>query len=172
MNNSKSNTKKIAELGLLISLQILLTHFLSINTPIVRIGFGFLPLSVIGMLYGGFTAGICAVIADIMGILLFPTAPYFPGFTLTAFLTGLTYGILLYNKPKSWQRILISALVVCIIFNLGLDTLWLSIIIGKGYIGLLPTRILKTIIMVPIQLITISLVWDKFIIKIKHIVRS
>lgn len=172
MNNSNSNTKKIVELGLLVSLQILLTHFFSINTPIVRIGFGFLPLAVIGMLYGPFTAGTCAAIADIMGIILFPTAPYFPGFTFTAFLTGLTYGLLLYNKPKSWKRILISALIVCVILNLGLDTLWLLIIMGKGYIGLLPTRMLKSVIMIPIQVITISLVWEKFIIKVRSIINN
>ncbi|WFD11839.1 folate family ECF transporter S component [Tepidibacter hydrothermalis] len=168
--NKKLNAKIITELGLLIALQVILTRFMSIHTPIVRIGFGFLPLALTSILYGPWIGGIAAAIADLIGFILFPTGTYFPGFTLTAFLTGFTYGILLHNKPKSHKRLFISVLIVCILLNLGLDTLWLSILMGKGYIALLPTRIIKTIIMIPVQFITISLVLDRFLFKIKSFI--
>lgn len=143
---------------------------MSIHTPIVRIGFGFLPLALTSILYGPWVGGITAAIADLIGFALFPTGTYFPGFTLTAFLTGFTYGLLFHNKPKSQKRVLLSVLIVCIFLNLGLDTLWLSILIGKGYVVLLPTRIIKTLIMIPVQFIIISLVWDKFLLKIKRFI--
>ncbi|RDY23324.1 folate family ECF transporter S component [Romboutsia maritimum] len=165
--SKKFNSKTITELALLIALEVILSRFLSIHTPIVRIGFGFLPLAIMGILYGSWTAGIAAIFADLIGFILFPTGTYFPGFTLTAFLTGFTYGILLYNKPKYTIRILISVLVVCLILNLVLDTLWLSILMGKGYIALLPTRIIKVLVMIPVQFISISLVWNKFLIRVK-----
>ena len=170
--NKKLNAKTTTELGLLIALQVILTRFMSIHTPIVRIGFGFLPLALTSILYGPCVGGITAVIADLIGFALFPTGTYFPGFTLTAFLTGFTYGILFHNKPKSHKRLLLSVLIVCILLNLGLDTLWLSILIGKGYIVLLPTRIIKTLIMIPVQFIIISLVWDKFLLKITSFIST
>ena len=113
--SKKLNTKIITELGLLIALQVILTRFMSIHTPIVRIGFGFLPLAMTSILYGPWVGGITAVIADLIGFTLFPTGTYFPGFTLTAFLTGFTYGILFHNKPKSHKRLLLSVFIVCIL---------------------------------------------------------
>ncbi|MEJ8553383.1 folate family ECF transporter S component [Tepidibacter sp. Z1-5] len=168
--NKKLNAKITTEVGLLIALQVILTRFMSIHTPIVRIGFGFLPLAITSILYGPWVGGIAAAIADLIGFALFPTGTYFPGFTLTAFLTGFTYGILFFNKPKSHKRLFLSVLIVCILLNLGLDTLWLSILIGKGYVALLPTRIIKTLIMIPVQFILISLVWDKFLLKINSFI--
>lgn len=175
MNNqkiNKGNTLKISNLGLLIALQVLLSHFLSINTPVVRIGFGFLPLAIIGMIYGPISAGVCAIISDILGWALFPTGAYFPGFTLTAFLTAFSYGTFLYKKDKSLKRILIPVLIVCILLNLILDTFWLTLLLGKGYMALLPTRVLKSIIMIPVQLFTISIIWDRLIIKFSKLIHQ
>lgn len=166
-NNKNFNLKTLTQLGLLIALQVVLSRFLSIHTPIVKIGFGFLPLAIMGILYGPFIGGVGAIVADIIGIILFPTGAYFPGFTLTTGLTGFVYGSLLYNKPKSPQRILIATLIISLGLNLLLNTLWLSIIMGKGYLALLPTRVAKALIMIPVEFITISIVWNKFLLKVK-----
>lgn len=168
-NENKLNSKMLTQLALLISLQVILTRFLSIQTPIVRIGFGFLPLAIMGILYGPVTAFTGGVISDLLGFVMFPTGTYFPGFTLTTGLTALTFSYLLYNKDFSIKNITIASLIVCIVLNLGLDTLWLSILFGKGYLMLLPTRVVKSLIMIPIQVLTISLVWDKFVNKIRVI---
>ena len=53
----KSNTKRLVVLAFLIALEIILTRFCSIQTPIVRIGFGFLPVAMMGILYGPIWAG-------------------------------------------------------------------------------------------------------------------
>lgn len=171
LKSTKGNTKKIAQLGLLIALHILLSYFLAINTPVLKISFGFLPLSIIGILYGPLTAGICAVITDLIGFMMFPGGSYFPGFTLTAFLTGFVYGFFLHNKSKSWVRILIASSIVCIILNLILNTYWLSILTGKGYVALLPTRIVKNIAMIPIQVVVINIIWNNFISKLKYFLK-
>ncbi|HWQ78528.1 MAG TPA: folate family ECF transporter S component [Anaerovoracaceae bacterium] len=161
-----NNTVKLITIALLIALEIILTRFLSINTPILRIGFGFLPVAMIGILYGPLWAGVAYAVGDILGIMIFPTGPYFPGFTATAFLTGLTFGIFLHNRPVTWQRVLIPSAIVCILINLGLDTYWLTILMGKGYLALLPTRIIKTIFALPIQVILIPLVYNRLLSKI------
>ena len=161
-----SNVKKLAEISLLIALEVILTRFCSINTAILRIGFGFLPIAIIAMMYGPISAGMAYAVGDILGMMIFPSGSFFPGFTLTAFLTGVAYGLVLYKKPKTWWRIILAVCIVCLGINLCLDTVWLHILMGQGYLALLPTRILKVAVMIPIQTILIGIVWKKIVIKI------
>ena len=163
--DNKFDVKKLIQISLLIAIEVILTRFCSIQTPIVRIGFGFLPIAIIGMMYGPLSAGVAYAIGDLLGVALFPTGSFFPGFTLTAFLTGIVYGVFLYNKPKTWPRIIGAVLTVCLVINLGLDTLWLSILMGKGYIALLPTRIMKAVLMIPVQTFIIGIIWKKVVVR-------
>jgi ECF transporter S component (folate family) len=110
-------------------------------------------------MYGPLWSATAYAIGDIIGTLLFPTGPYFPGFTLTAFLTGLTFGFFLYKKDVTWKRVLPASLIVCIILNLGLDTLWIYIIMGDGVWGIMPARIIKAAVMVPLHTALIPLMW-------------
>ena len=163
--DKKFDVKKLIQISLLIAIEIILTRFCSINTPIDRIGFGFLQSAIIGMMYGPLSAGVAYAIGDLLGVALFPTGSFFPGFTITAFLTGIVYGVFLYNKPKTWPRIIGAVLTVCLVINLGLDTLWLSILMGKGYIALLPTRIMKAVLMIPVQTFIIGIIWKKVVVR-------
>jgi ECF transporter S component (folate family) len=168
MKENKNITMLIT-IAFLIALEIILTRFLSINTPILRMGFGFLPVAMCAILYGPLWAGAAYAIGDILGWMLFPTGPYFPGFTVTAFLTGLTFGLFLYNKPVTWTRVIIPSAIVLVIINLGLDTFWLTILMGKGYLALLPTRIIKVVLALPIQVVLIPAVWNRLLSKVKLI---
>ena len=163
--DNKFDVKKLIQISLLIAIEVILTRFCSIQTPIVRIGFGFLPIAIIAMMYGPLSAGVAYAIGDLLGVALFPTGSFFPGFTITAFLTGIVYVVFLYNKPKTWARIIGAVLTVCLVINLGLDTLWLSILMGKGYIALLPTRIMKAVLMIPVQTFIIGIIWKKVVVR-------
>ena len=166
----KQNTQKLIVVAFFIALEVILTRFCSINTDILRIGFGFLPVAMVAMLYGPLWAGAAYAIGDVLGMMIFPTGGgYFPGFTLTAFLTGCTYGIFLYGRPKTWLRITLAVLPVCLILNLCLDTLWLHILMGQGYLALLPTRIFKCAVMLPIQILLIHLVWERCVSRVQFI---
>lgn len=161
-----SNVTRLIILGLFIALEIILTRFLSIHTPIVRIGFGFLPIAMLGIMYGPFWASAAYAIGDLIGIMLFPSGPFFPGFTLSAALTGLTYGIILYKKPITWKRVLIAAAIVCLGINLILDTLWLYILMDTAVIGMLPARVIKVSVMLVVQTLTIPLIWNRYLKKV------
>lgn len=163
---SKLNTSKIVVISFLMALEVILTRFLSITMPFLRLGFGFLPISMIGILYGPLWAGTAYALGDIIGMMIFPAGPYFPGFTLTAFLTGSVYGLVLHNKQISWKRVFIAAAIVCIVLNLGLDTLWLYLLYDKGFLAMLPARLFKCAIMIPLQAIMIHALWNKCLCKI------
>lgn len=162
------NVRKMVLLSLLIAMQIVLTRFFSIHTPIVRIGFSFLPLAIASIMFGPLLGGIAAAVADIIGMMLFPTGgAYFPGFTISAFLTGAIYGILLYKKPKKIYRTSIAVIAIAVFVNIGLGSLWVTMLTGNAIVAILPARIIKSLIMIPIEIIMIQVVWDRVINHLK-----
>ncbi|MBQ3612180.1 MAG: folate family ECF transporter S component [Firmicutes bacterium] len=168
--NKRSATTRLVIMAFLIALEIILTRFCSINTPILRIGFGFLPVAMMGIMYGPIWAAIGYAVGDILGMLIFPSGIFFPGFTATAMLTGLVFGLFLHNKEKiTWKTVLPASLIIVLVLNLCLDTLWLSIMFGDAFIALLPTRIFKCVVMLPIHLVLIPLVWNRVMSKIPGI---
>lgn len=169
MFNKNNHVTRLVIIALLIALEILLTRVLAINTPTMRISFGFLPPAIIGMMYGPLWAGAAYTIGDILGGYIFlPMAP-FPGFTLSAFLTGLVFGLLFYNKEPSLKRCIIASALVSFIINLILDTIWLFILNGEGMIGMMPFRILKLGIMFPLMIILTYFFWKKVVNRIPGI---
>lgn len=168
----KSATSRLVIMAFLIAMEIILTRFCSINTPILRIGFGFLPVATMGIMFGPVWAAAGYAIGDLLGMLIFPSGAYFPGFTLTAFLTGLVFGLFLHNREITWKRVLPASLIIILGCNLILDTLWLSILMGDGFIALLPTRIFKCAVMLPIHLILIPLVWNRIVSRIPLVGRT
>ena len=152
-------------MALLIALEIILTRFLSIETPTLRIGFGFLPVAIMAILYGPWWTGAAGVVGDLVGMMLFPKAAFFPGFTLTAFLTGMIYGLFLYKKPITWKRTFVAVSSVNVICSLCLDTLWLSMMYRDSFLVLLPMRLVKAAIMIPVATVLIYLVWTRAISK-------
>ena len=118
-------TYSIVLIGLLISMEVVLTRFLSINTSFVRIGLGFLPIAILSMIYGPLLGGAAYALSDFIGVLIAGFAAYNPGLTISAFLTGLAYGLILYKKPKTLLRVFIAVLTIRIIINMGLNSYWL-----------------------------------------------
>ena len=153
------NTKMVVRLSLLIGLEIALTRFASINTPIMRIGFGFLPIAVAGMMYGPLAAGMTAAAGDVIGALLFPIGPYFPGFTLTSCLTGVVFGLCLHKRQPNIPSLLIGAGITNVVLGLGLTPIWLWMLYGYGFAAMIPARLLQCLVMFHIQVYIIGLVW-------------
>jgi len=152
---SRINLSRLTQVSFLVATEIILSRFIGISTPIVRISFGFVPVALIAILHGPVYAGIGSALADFLGSILFPTGAYFPGFTLVSGLVGICYGLFLYQKPRNIWRVLLCVSIVCLPLQLGLNTLWLMMITGKGYLALLPTRAVKSLAMIPVQVVVI-----------------
>lgn len=163
----KLNVKQVVTLGLLIGIEIVLSRFLSISTPMVKIGFAFIPVALAGMLFGPVYAGAASACADFLGAILFPVGPYFPGFTLTAFLTGAVYGAFLYNVPLTKKRVFCAVMIIAVLLNLGLGSLWLQMLLGKSIFVLLPPRIIKCMIVAPLQMVVVYTVCGGLLYKLR-----
>jgi ECF transporter S component (folate family) len=146
--------------GVLIALEIILTRFLAIQTPIVRYGFGFIPISISGILFGPLTAGVTAALADVMGMIIAPRGVYFPGFTISAFITGIIYGAVLYKRQITLFRVGFAVLLVTLISDLVLTTIWISMTTGNAVASIAAARILKSLIMLPVSTSLIYIVWN------------
>ena len=94
-----SKLKKIILSGIFLALLIVLNRFVSIKTPLLVISFSYVPIMVSAILLGPKYSTIIAALGDFIGAILFPFGTYFPGFTFSAALTGLIYGVFLYKKP-------------------------------------------------------------------------
>ena len=154
-----SKRKKIILSGLFIASTIILGRIFSIRTPIITIGFSFLPIILSAIILGPKYSTFISTISDIIGSLLFPSGSYFWGFTVTAFLTGLIYGLILYRKEFKLDknfiiRVIISSLIVTVFLNGFLNTVWVIMITKNASKIVVPVRLLKQLIMMPIIAIT------------------
>lgn len=157
-----SRNKKIILAAILLAMLIILSRFLSIKTPILKISFAFIPTLLCAIWLGPKWSVLLNVLGDVIGATLFPTGPYFVGYTISTVLAGLIYGLLLYKKEADTYtdkqfilRVILAVCIVAILVNLGLNTLWNSITSGKAFLVLLGTRVVKELIMVPIRILVI-----------------
>lgn len=152
---SKFNTKTLTIMSLLIALEIVLSRFLSFSAWNMKIGFSFVPVVIAAILLGPLQAGLVGALSDFIGAILFPIGAYFPGFTLTTFLTGAVFGLFLH-KQQDLKRILTAVLVNQFVLSLFLNTLWISVLYGTPYVPLLATRVVQCLILTAVQLICIQ----------------
>lgn len=166
LNSSKTNT--MVKAGLLTALSIVLTRFFSFILPVaglptIRIGFGSIPIAVSGILFGPLAGAGTGFAADILGVLVNSQGAFHPGFSLSSTLQGAIPGLIFMffrreNGSKDLitvRRVFIQELVTTLIVALGLNTLWLSQMFGKGFFILLPGRLLSSAINLVINTIII-----------------
>lgn len=145
-------THNLVICGLMGALSIVLGLIATINIgPYIRIGFSGIPNRIVEFLFGPVIGCIFGGMLDVLKFIIKPTGPFFFGFTFDAMLAGIIYGSILYKKPVKVWRIFLAELLCKVIVNCGFNTLWISMLYGKGFLVLLPARLLKNAIMLPID---------------------
>lgn len=157
-----SKLKKVILSGILLALLIVLNRFVSIKTPLLVISFSFVPIMMSAIWLGPKYSALIAGLGDFIGAILFPFGTYFPGFTVSAALSGLIYGLFLYKKPekkvsnkKFIIKLVVSNLLVLGIVEIFIVSIWLNILYGKAYLVVVSSRVLAQVIMFPIRIVTI-----------------
>lgn len=149
-------TRNMVICGFMAALAVVLGFVATIEIgPYIRIGFSGIPNRIVEFLFGPVIGCIFGGTLDILKFLVKPTGPFFFGFTFDAMLAGVIYGSLLYKKPVKLWRIVVAELLVKVIVNCFFNTLWISMLYGKGFLAILPARVIKNIIMLPIDSIIV-----------------
>ncbi|MGL4799646.1 MAG: folate family ECF transporter S component [Cellulosilyticaceae bacterium] len=164
----KINTKQLVFMAFLIALKVVLTRFLGIHIgEFIRISFSFIATAIMAVYFGPLLTGVGCGIADALGAILFPRGAYFFGFTLSAMIIGLIYGMFLYKKHFSWWRIIVIKVLVLVLITAGLNSMWLAMLSGKGYMPLMIARVTEGLIMLPIEVMMLGMVQKYLIPQLK-----
>lgn len=169
LHNAKLTTRQLAILALLVSLNIILSRFLSLRVPMggiegVRIGFGPLPIIFAGLAFGpwaGFSAG---ALGDLVGYFINPLGgAYMPVFTLTAGLRGFFPGIV---WKLTGQRITFWGMLPAAIFS-GLITavvvpFCVQYFFGVSVKATMPPALIAQAINVPIYSVLLVRLYGSF----------
>ena len=147
----------------MIALNVVLSRFLSVSSGWMRIGVAFIPVAIGSMLCGPVFGGVAAAVADVLGFFIVPTGGYIYGITISAFLSGAIFGLLLYQKKPSVIRILIASALSCLVVEAGLNSFWLYLALAGqlkvSFMAIFLPRLLYNLIMIPIETFIIYELW-------------
>ena len=149
--NELKSVRNLTTIAMLLAMAVVFNFFSIDVNQYVTIGFSMLPLSLIGMIFGPIPAGLAGAACDVIGYLIKPTGPYFFGFTFNAFLGGIFYGMLFYKGQANLWRVLVAKLMIMLIINLGFTSIWFRILYQQAFQVFIPMRLLKNVIMYPIE---------------------
>ncbi len=147
----------LSMVGLLTAIYVVLQFVAPQPTEWLKITFSFLPLAVAGMLFGPVPAALAGGVGDILQFLIKPTGPYFPGFTLSAILGGLLYGLFLYRKSPTVGRLCLCRFVVVLLLNIGLNSVFLHLLYGSELFVWM--RVVKNLAVFPIDALLLCLLF-------------
>lgn len=152
------NVRVLALAGMVAALAIILESFpIYLLGQSLKIYFSFIVVSLGCACYGPLVGmGVGAVI-DTLGFLLSSYGePYFPGYLITAMLSGLIYGVMLYRRRPTIWRLIAVRLLINYGNNVLLGSVWKSVLYGKGYLYYLSTGLVKNTVMIPLE---VALMW-------------
>lgn len=107
---------------------------------------------VVGVLYGA--------AEDVLGWVLHPQGPFFPGYTLNTVLGVVTYALFFYRQRLTVWRILAAKAITNFPISVGLGCLWSHILYGKGYLYYAATSLVKNCLYFPLQVLLLAMVFQ------------
>lgn len=162
----KISTSQLTLMAIMIAARIILSFIPTLNVNnFIEIGFGFVGTAFSGILFGPVYAAIVSVINDLITFFIGGGGIFFPGFTLSAAVGGLIYGHILWRKPITWKRIFVSVLLVTLIVNLGMNSIWVKMLFGQAWMAFMPLRIGKNLVSLPLNTIILTVLFTNPAIK-------
>lgn len=90
----------------------------------LKIGFSSVVQQFVYYLFGPGTGMLFAGAMDILKFAVRPTGAFFPGYTLNAMVAAVIYGFFYYRQRITLRRVLAAQLLVAMVCNVCLGTLW------------------------------------------------
>ena len=148
----KLNLQEPIFLGILTALDLFLQK-LSFGPVMVKVGLGFIGASLLGYFFGPWWASVGALACDLLSSALFgQEGGFFIGFTISAMLSAAIYGAFYYERPVKIWRIVAATLLVTVIVNILLNTLWLHLMYGLAWRAAFVTRLPKELLVPWLQM--------------------
>lgn len=156
--SAKLTSRSMAVLAMLCALYTALGFFAINPTPTLKIGFSFLALAISCALFGFWPNVIFAIIADFLGWVVHPVGAYVPFFALILIVKALIYSVFFYKKkPVRIPQILAAEFLAALICDVLLNPLLLTVMYQMPYWVLVGERLLKNLILYPIDCLLLYL---------------
>ena len=170
MSSSKMNSHNLTTGAMLVAMGVVLSFFRIPLTTITEITLTGIPIAAGGYMFGPWTGFLIGALIDVCGYLIKPMGAFFPGFTISAGLIGMIYGLFLYQKW--WEspggqtrglvllrrgtgglvcRILLAHLFKTVLISLLLNCFWLSAFYGMPFPTVFLGSVPKEAINFPIE---------------------
>lgn len=153
----KISVLMLTQVAVLLAMEVVLSRFFSIATPVTKFSFAFVPLAICGALFGPVYAGVMGGVADLLGAILFPIGPYFPGYTLSNALHGVALGMALKEGRRKWWQLALALVFNHVVVGIFLSALWGHILTGMPYWAVVIKRVAQAAVMAPVQFVLITL---------------
>ena len=143
--------------AMLLAVSVILGFFKIPISQVSEIRLQFVPVAAEGILFGSLYGGILGGLSDILCYIVRPTGAFFPGFTISSIVQGVIYGAVLH-KDCSKRRILLAVILDTVAVSLILNPIWLMILYGNSFIVVFAGRIIKVLVMFPINTVLIIVI--------------
>lgn len=154
---SMSHTAVLTTSALLVAMSVILGWFKVPVTNLIEIRFQMLPIAVGGMLFGPAVGGVMGAMEDVLSYIVRPTGPFFPGFSISAAVGGVIFGLMLREKPTV-LRIFLTEAVYTAVVSICLNNIWLSILYGNAFLPVMIARLPQSLIMIPVNTVLLTAV--------------
>lgn len=152
--DAASECKSIRSLtfaALLCALAIVIEKFNIPITPTVYVSMSFLVIALCSLLTGPVLAIFCGIVVDLVGAIGSPYS-FFAGYTLTAVLTAVIYALFLYRTKITFARVAVSKLLVNLLVNTLLGSLWRIMFYGgMSYQYYVMLTGIKNLVLLPLE---------------------
>lgn len=160
-------------------MQVVLARFAAVPIgDMMRFSTSFIPVVIAARCFGVWGGMAVYGIGDFVGAIAFPTGgAFFPGYTLTAAVVGLIFGLFLRpvkNEETALQRnvkLVLSVLSTQLIGSFLLNSFWRSFQTGTPYGAVLMTRLPQCLVSSVVQIIFMVLFLDKICNVVKKILK-
>ena len=166
----KFDAKSLSYCSLLTALAVIFSILSFYITPAIKFSLSFVFIAIIAANFGVVPAAFSAAISDIIQYLIKPIGPWQPLLTLTAAITGIIFGLILYKNKTGIIRIIISRLVTSLFISSIIDTYLIAMLYGKVFTEFFTIRLTKNLILLPLEILAMYLSFkaiNKINLKIK-----
>ena len=159
--NEFSKTRNLVIMAMLCAVNVVTSWFPIPLSDTLKITFSFLSMSLIGHLFGPSCGAVCGLVLDTVKFIIKPSGPYNPLWAIVEMAAGVIYGVLLYKKTATVQRCFITKFIVSLLCNVILTPLFLSFMYSKGFIYYMSTRVVKNLLLWPIESMLMFIIMNR-----------
>ncbi|MBQ8003235.1 MAG: folate family ECF transporter S component [Clostridia bacterium] len=128
------STKRICLIAVFIALTVVLSMVSNLRIGnYIEISFKFIPVFVMGALFGPVLSGLTSLLGDVVTVMMFTGGAPLIGLFVTEFVSGFIYGVLFYNNYEKSVSYIVR-MVICVLLQFALSLFVNSYILySAGY---------------------------------------